>query len=806
MSRRRPVLGAAAVLSLAAGLGLPALGDGAQPPVLRSAFVPNVTMTALATSPTAPVKTPSRPIDGRLAGWDVGVDAPGLEGTTVVQAGELVYEGYLLGDSGAISPCRYDYYQQLQPVADASGWPRYQAIQSALGAELIGDVDEAGLFDDRPLSCDKGAENFGEVRYPAGATQGSADIVQLRVAATKDRVSLLALVDAMTDADQPVVTFGIDTDGDTKTGKGDWGFGSGVATPGADHVLTLTRAGAYLDGQPAPGAQVASRAGEPDGFGGVLVASLPRRDFGSTSTWRMWAGAGVWDKAKSEWAKPVAEDPGPRVLDLGFRSGAEPFSPYMNMGQAFALRSGWDGKVSTIGPEFTQQVDLDALAHGQNQKWRITPGYYIRDVMTSVRDGESHGHVPGAGGTPQSEGISARQPYGMYVPTSYDVDDASPMTVWLHWRGPGMENAAYYDPNMTWQLGEQRDNIVISPRGRGESDWYVGGSQTDVFDAMGDAEHLLNVDRNRVYVAGYSMGGWGTYVMAGLHPDLFAGGFSIVGPPALGLWPYPADPTDPQNDRPLYWTNPLVGNFRHMPFVVFEGTDDELVPFTGPMAQTNTMLANTQPFRFYLYDGYEHFTFAITDEWSLGADYLGGARRVTHPARVTYTRLPCLDPTMWNPDYGHAATGAYWVNEIELRDGPAPKNCTNPDAALDDVNVTGSVDITSEAIRRLTDIGHPVAGSGPAPDETGSYQMTGYDPEPGTPLPLANTLDVTLTNVSSVVVSGVGARLSDTEPLVLKVSSDGAARIHLTGLPGLAKDTVQVDKGTSTITIQPAAA
>jgi len=28
---------------------------------------------------------------------------------------------------------------------------------------------------------------------------------------------------------------------------------------------------------------------------------------------------------------------------------------------------------------------------------------------------------------------------------------------------PGGENAAYYDPNIVWQLGEQRGDIVISP-------------------------------------------------------------------------------------------------------------------------------------------------------------------------------------------------------------------------------------------------------------------------------------------------------------------------------------------------------
>ena len=122
MSRRRPLV-VALVLSLAAGLGLPALGDGPSPPVLSSEFVPNVTLAHLVLHKTAAVRVPPRPIDGTIAGWNVGVDAPDMEGTTVVQAGELVYEGYLLGDSGAISPCRYDYYQQVQPAADASGWP-----------------------------------------------------------------------------------------------------------------------------------------------------------------------------------------------------------------------------------------------------------------------------------------------------------------------------------------------------------------------------------------------------------------------------------------------------------------------------------------------------------------------------------------------------------------------------------------------------------------------------------------------------------------------------------------------------------
>jgi len=160
-------------IATTSGLSLPV-----QPPVGKSQLVANVPIGQLALHRTADVTPPARPTDGDLAGWDAGVDAPSMEGTTVVQSGELVYEGYLLGDTGAASPCEVQYYDELQPAADTvqstTGFSRYQSLQSAAGAELIGDVDAVGAFDSRPLSCDKGVENFGQVHYPAGATPGSA--------------------------------------------------------------------------------------------------------------------------------------------------------------------------------------------------------------------------------------------------------------------------------------------------------------------------------------------------------------------------------------------------------------------------------------------------------------------------------------------------------------------------------------------------------------------------------------------------------------------------------------------------------
>src|SRR3954454_15225414 len=111
--RRRVVATAVAMTAALAGPAVAAGRDSSpapQPPVGRSQLVPTVALGRLALHRTADVGTTARPPDADLAGWDAGIDPPAMEGSTVVQDGELVYEGYLLGDTGAASPCEVQYY------------------------------------------------------------------------------------------------------------------------------------------------------------------------------------------------------------------------------------------------------------------------------------------------------------------------------------------------------------------------------------------------------------------------------------------------------------------------------------------------------------------------------------------------------------------------------------------------------------------------------------------------------------------------------------------------------------------------
>ncbi len=58
-----------------------------------------------------------------------------------------------------------------------------------------------------------------------------------------------------------------------------------------------------------------------------------------------------------------------------------------------------------------------------------------------------------------------------------------------------------------------------------------------------DVASRYKLDPAYTVATGYSMGGYGTYKLATQFPDLFAKGQPTVGPPGLGIWSPPADPS-----------------------------------------------------------------------------------------------------------------------------------------------------------------------------------------------------------------------------------------------------------------------
>ncbi len=156
-------------------------------------------------------------------------------------------------------------------------------------------------------------------------------------------------------------------------------------------------------------------------------------------------------------------------------------------------------------------------------------------------------------------------PYALFVPSTYDPANPSPLMVSLH--GAGRQ----YDWLMNYagllDLAEHHGYVVVTPLGytrrggygyRGESDRDRRAEQ-DVMNVFRLVTGELNIDDNRIYLWGHSMGGAGTYHLASRYPDIWAGLAAVAGGSMT------ADYVDPDA-------------IRHIPFLVIQGADDRVVP------------------------------------------------------------------------------------------------------------------------------------------------------------------------------------------------------------------------------------
>lgn len=165
-------------------------------------------------------------------------------------------------------------------------------------------------------------------------------------------------------------------------------------------------------------------------------------------------------------------------------------------------------------------------------------------------------------------------PYAVFVPSSYDSSQGAPLIVSLHGFGRSHD----------WLMGyyglldeaEANGYIVVTPLGYIRRGWYgsreTGGTQDgerseqDVMNVLELMRDEYNIDTNRIYLWGHSMGGAGTYHIAAKYPDLFAGlGVAAPGPEAAAM-------------------NSTLNKIKHLPIFVLHGDDDSVIPVESTRA------------------------------------------------------------------------------------------------------------------------------------------------------------------------------------------------------------------------------
>ncbi len=714
-----------------------------------------------------------RRVDGRVSDWRG--ETSGFGGTWQYSAGEFVYQDHLFDDLGANTGQRS---QQRATTGAPRGDFRYP---------------------------------FNEQRYGFNA----ADFLELRFAADAAHLWVLARMSTLKVRDATVVAVAIDTDRSAKTGGGTWPHASGLAVPGADVVITLWGTGGTVtrlpDGSPV---RIADVAVDISNANNAIEARIPRKVIGRGSVIRAWAAAGLWDARASEWmaipaAAPTAAAPGggsPRVaaraFNVAFRRSEG--GSYMEDKQADALES---GDISS----FRADVDLGVLAARGSRPFKVKPGRFyavIIDEKVSLApqyEGVSYsgepGRFAGVGGAALAQSFhfyGRHQPYGLYVPSTYGGRKRLPAALVLHGLG-GSHSSYNSQPGFLADMGEGEGSggslppmFLITPLARGSS-FYADWGEADTLAVLDDVQRRFHIDADRLYLTGYSMGGYGVYRLASLYPDRFAAAGVWAGYTGEFLGAYLTSPRtlagDPtgqadaitETTRPVTSTLGVGGgrqgkanigdpvdtleNLRHLPLVHLAGTNDEIVPTPGQYAAGRRLAELGYRSRFDLYPGYEHLTFAIVDDWKQVRAWLGNSRRETEPRDIVYKfsdgwTLPGLAPKL-----GLRHGDVWWLRGLAMR------------KHTDDALALATIKATSRGVPARSE---PVAkGMTPATAPTPHIQQL-VSWGTGERLRTENRLDLFMEGVGKATVQMGRARLRPCG-LVLDLSTDGRAVVRLNG-------------------------
>lgn len=743
----------------------------------------------------APTEQPSAR-DGHVHDWQG--QAPRLGGLAVYDRGEHIYSDFLFDAWGADDgqdALRYGINEGLQQL-----YPRVERLDQLFQA--LG--DQFGL--PAPLGA---SSHYGD----ATDIRGPRDFTELRWAAGARGLSFYARLSRFTEDDQPVIAILFDLDPDVRADAPQLG----LSDTRYDRLLLVQRDRAELVDLPS-GVLLASDALSlqwfPEDFTNALELEIPWAllDGERDSVWLTVLSAQTdEDASDNDAATYIPANLAYRYDALDDGRSVVPCDPvagiYNERAQAFDLYNGTiDG--------YAVALDVVGMRLGRSQRWQPTGGYYERIFQS--HPSISHEDPLALGYADESDPFepyeqTLEQPYGLYLPQNYDPQASYPLTLWLHYQGGMVHSAGAWSPRIVHQHGADNDSVVVTPRGRGSKSWYQGASHQDIWEVFADvagttltgarglpqdhafaAEGLARIDRDRVYLSGYSMGGYGTYMFGLMYPDLFAAAYSTSGVHFGSALPGGAH---------------LLENARHLPIVIHHGLIDELVPWVSiePVALTLNQLGYRH--RMDTLPAYEHYTQAITDEWAEGTRYLAAFKRNPSPRQVTYKIVPELVRTINNnratlygagtrTQFDFRPDGAWWVDDIRVRDDAgcdvqAPAPCDDSVYALvDAVSLALPATLYSTAPPLLdSDNGlglpsTPVVSPG---NSVSPYLRQGLDWIDEQAAELQNRFELTLTNVAALNLDIEAMRLNLPQLAQGQVTTDGAVRLGLRGVPRTAQ-------------------
>jgi predicted peptidase len=182
--------------------------------------------------------------------------------------------------------------------------------------------------------------------------------------------------------------------------------------------------------------------------------------------------------------------------------------------------------------------------------------------------------------------------YLLFLPEDYEKKQQQwPMILFLHGageRGIDLNLVKKHGPPKIVETKKDFPFIVVSPQCP-QDRWWTEEAEV-LINLLNDVVSRYNVDTERIYLTGLSMGGYGTWTLAAAYPERFA----AIAPICGGGERYMAD------------------KFKNVPVWAFHGAKDNVVPVVKSEEMVNAINARGGNAKLTIYPDAAHDSWTAT--------------------------------------------------------------------------------------------------------------------------------------------------------------------------------------------------
>ncbi|WP_298862563.1 prolyl oligopeptidase family serine peptidase [uncultured Gimesia sp.] len=185
--------------------------------------------------------------------------------------------------------------------------------------------------------------------------------------------------------------------------------------------------------------------------------------------------------------------------------------------------------------------------------------------------------------------IPVKMDYLISLPENYEQQEKWPLLLFLHGageRGDNLDLVTIHGPPMLVKNGKQFPFIIVSPQCPKDQLWQP----VELTALLNEIEQKYRVDKDRIYVSGLSMGGFGTWSLAAYTPYRFAALVPICG------------------GGEKFW----VKKIKHVPIWVFHGAKDTAVPLERSQVLVDVLKKAKSDVKFTVYPEAGHNSWTET--------------------------------------------------------------------------------------------------------------------------------------------------------------------------------------------------